>query len=111
QLLRSSSDNTPSSNGDLSGRIDFAGVNLRSLDDLTAELDATLQHGQILQLPLFRDLAPYIAPGQSLATVFRTGDFRGRLARGVVRIERLRLVGPVVQAMFEGTITTQGRLL
>ena len=39
-------------------------------------------------------VAPFLAPGQS-ATTFQKGDLRGRLSRGVFRIERLNLSSSV----------------
>ena len=96
-------------NGDLAGRLDFSANNLQSMDDLTATLDATLRNGQVLDLPVLRQLAPFIAPGRSL-TAFSGGELRARLARGLVRVERLQLTGSMAQALIAGTVTRAGRL-
>jgi hypothetical protein len=99
----------PAASGRASGRIDFSGSNIRSADDLTASCDATFQQTQALQLPVLRQLTPYLAPGQG-DTTFKSGDLRANLARGVVRIHRLALPGSVVQLFLTGTVTLQGRL-
>jgi hypothetical protein len=108
QLVRSWQD-TSQVAGELSGRLDLSGSSVRSVDDLTASLEATLDRGQVLDLPLFRQLAPYIAPGQSLSA-FHSGEVKARLARQVIHVDRLTLRGTVAQASMTGTVTTQGRL-
>jgi hypothetical protein len=95
--------------GDLSGRLELSGNNVRSLDDLTGSLDATMKQGQVFDLPFFRQLARYIAPGQA-SSAFQDGALRARLNRGVVKVEYLRLKGPFLQAQLTGTVTLQGRL-
>ncbi|MBL8792581.1 MAG: DUF748 domain-containing protein [Planctomycetia bacterium] len=95
--------------GDLNGRLELSGSNVRSADDLTGSLDATLKQGQIFDLPLFKQLARFIAPGQA-ASAFHDGQLRARLNRGVVQVEWLRLRGPFLQAQLTGTVTLQGRL-
>jgi translocation and assembly module TamB len=95
--------------GRVNGRVDFSGTNVRSLDDLTATVQATLNQTQAFQLPVLAQVAPYLAPGQSNAT-FQSGELRARLARGVLRIERLTLAGSFLQMIVEGTVTLQGRL-
>jgi hypothetical protein len=108
QILRAAGE-SGGGGGELSGRLDFAGQNLHGLEDLTADLDVALTQGQVLDLPVLRQIAPYIAPGQAVAA-FQEGDLRARLARGLIRIERLRLRGSVIQAMLAGTITMRGQL-
>ena len=76
--------------GKVTGRVDFGADSLRSLDDLNATVDATLADSQALQIPVLSVLVPYLAPGQS-ATTFQQGDLRGRLSRGVFRLQRLTL--------------------
>jgi hypothetical protein len=41
---------------------------------------------------------------------FQSGQLEARLARGVVRIQRLNLEGGLVQMVIEGTVTLGGRL-
>jgi translocation and assembly module TamB len=95
--------------GQVTGRVDFSADSLRSADDLNATVDATLAQTQALQLPVLRMLVPFVAPGQS-ATTFQQGDLRGRLSRGVFRIQRFNLSSPIVRLAIVGTITTTGRL-
>jgi hypothetical protein len=109
-LLRSDNDLSQIGSGLLSGRLDLGGQEIRSLDDVTATLDATLAQTQALEMPVLRQLAPYILPGRSSNAIFRSGTLRGRLARGVFRIQRLSLEGTYGQLFVEGTISLQGRL-
>jgi len=109
-LLHSLGESSPIGAGRLSGRLDFAASNPGSADDYTAALDASFQQAQALQLPVLQQLAPVLLPGQSSSAVFQTGDITARLARGVVTIQRLRLVGTVLQLILQGTATLEGRL-
>jgi hypothetical protein len=95
--------------GQASGRIDFGGHDVRSLNDVTATVDASFSQAQAFQMPILAQLAPMIAPGQSSAT-FQSGDLRGRLAGGLFRIERLGLTGRTLTLFADGTVTTEGRL-
>jgi hypothetical protein len=95
--------------GRLSGRLDFGGTNIHSLDDLTATLDARLDGSQALELPVFRLLAPYLAPGNSALT-FDRGQIRARLAHGVIHLQPLTLTSTLVQLIVEGTIHLSGAL-
>jgi translocation and assembly module TamB len=108
-LLRPAGEAATLAGGRLTGRLDFAAVNLRGADDLTASLQATLSQTQAFQLPVLSALAPFVAPGQGNMT-FQTGEVRARLSNGVVRVQQLALVGPVVRLMVEGTVNFQGRL-
>jgi hypothetical protein len=108
-LLRQATDTGQVAAGRLSGRIDLGGTDIRSFRQVTAQVNASFSQTQALQLPVFRQLTPYIAPGRSTAT-FDSGDLRGRLAGGVFRVERLTLVGRWAQLFAEGTVTVEGRL-
>ena len=50
--------------GRVTGRVDFGGAEVRSLNDLTATVQATLSEAQALQLPILSQLSPYLLPGQ-----------------------------------------------
>jgi hypothetical protein len=95
--------------GRVSGRIDFGGADVRSANDLTADLQATLRQAQATQMPLFQAIFSRI-PGLSPSSTLQSGDFRARLAGGVLRIQRLTLNGPTLQAIIEGTVSLQGVL-
>jgi translocation and assembly module TamB len=96
--------------GQVSGRFDFAGIHVRSFDDLSGTFDARLQQTQALQLPVLQQLTPFVLPGQSSAAVFQSGILRGRLGGGVFRIEQLTFAGNGNQLFVNGTASTQGRL-
>jgi hypothetical protein len=108
-LLRSAADAGQFGAGLLSGRLTVESDNLRSLDDVSALLDARVQQTQALEFPVLRQLTPYLAPGQS-AAMFQAGDVQARLAGGVIRVQRLRLIGSLVQLMVEGTVNLAGHL-
>ena len=95
--------------GRVTGRATFGADSLRSLDDLEATVSATLADSQALEIPVLNVVAPYLAPGQS-ATTFQKGDLRGRLSRGVFRLQRLTLSSSIVRMAVVGTVNTKGRL-
>lgn len=96
--------------GKLSGRIDFNGANVASVDDVTARIDASFAQSQAMTLPVLQQLAPYLAPGLALSAVFPRGELQGVLNRGVLRIVRFHLDGPILQMFITGNVTMQGRL-
>ena len=109
-LLRQVTDLTSFGNGQVTGRIDFAGTDVRSLDDLTATMDASLARTQAFEFPVLRQLLPFLGVGRSTSATFDRGKLQARLARGIVRVEGLSLVGASLQLFLEGTVTLQGRL-
>jgi translocation and assembly module TamB len=108
-LIRSSSSLWSFAVGQVTGNVNFSSESFRGADDLNATVDATLAQTQALELPVLSGLVPFVAPGQS-ATTFQQGELRGRLARGVFRIQKFNLSSPVVRLAIVGNITTQGRL-
>jgi uncharacterized protein involved in outer membrane biogenesis len=108
-LLRPLTDSTTLGGGTASGRVQFSGSNVHSLDDITADVDASFAQAQAFQLPIVSALVPFIAPGQSSST-FQSGDLRGRLSGGILRVQRLTLSGNAVNLFAQGNVTTAGRL-
>jgi translocation and assembly module TamB len=96
--------------GRATGRVTLGGRDIRSASDITAAVEATLGRTQASQLPVFRQLTPFILPGRSSNAWFRNGDLRGHLAGGVFRIQRLTLVGDTASVYADGTVTLQERL-
>lgn len=94
--------------GRVTGRLDFSGQDVRSLNDVTARLQADLNETQALQYPVFRELAPYL--GIPSSTSVQTGEVRAVLGRGVWRIQRLSLESDFLKLFARGTQTLQGRL-
>jgi translocation and assembly module TamB len=109
-LLHQMADLSQMGTGRFTGRLDFAGSDVRSVEDVTATLDGLMQQTQALQLPVLQQLLPFLPFGQSAAASFQRGDVRARLARGIVRIERMSFAGTWLQVFIEGTVTLQGRL-
>jgi uncharacterized protein involved in outer membrane biogenesis len=108
-LLRPMTDSTAIGGGLATGRIDFAGSNVRSLDDVTATVDASFAQAQALRMPVLSALVPFVARGQSNST-FQSGRLRGRLSAGIFRVQGLSLSGNVVSLFAEGIVSTGGRL-
>ena len=55
-------------------------------------------------------IAPFVVPGQSANTTFRSGDLRATLARGIFTVQRLALVGNSARVFIDGTVTLSERL-
>ncbi len=109
-LVRSAGDVGSLAAGRVTGKLKFSGNEVRSLDDVTATLDAALSQTQALELPVLRLIVPYVMPGAGAAT-FQKGDLQARLAQGVIRVQHLSLVSDLVKVVIEGTVTPrQGRL-
>jgi hypothetical protein len=109
-LLHQMTDLSQIGSGTVTGRFDFGGTDVRSVDDVTGTIEARLQQAQALQLPVLQQVAPFLGPSQSSSSFFQSGDLRARLARGVFRIERLAFAGTAARILVEGTVTVEGRL-
>jgi translocation and assembly module TamB len=109
-LVRQVTELSQLGSGQVSGRFDFAGDEVRSVDDLTGTLDARLQQTQALQLPVLQQIAPFLSVGQSSAAIFQAGSLRGHLAHGVFRIDQLSFTGTLLQLFVNGTVSLQERL-
>jgi hypothetical protein len=94
--------------GRVTGRVDFGGAEVRSINDLTATAQATFKEAQALQLPILNLVVPFL-PGQGALT-FKDGEFRARLAGGVWRIQQMTLESSLAHLIVQGTVTVQGRL-
>jgi hypothetical protein len=108
-LLRPLTESTAVGGGTASGRVEFSGSNVRSLDDVTADVDASFAQAQAFQMPIVSALLPFLSPGGS-STTFQSGALRGRLSGGIFRVQRLSLSGNVINLFAQGNITTAGRL-
>jgi hypothetical protein len=107
-LLSHEGDFSSYATGRLTGRLDFGGSDVRSVNDVTATLAAKLGQTQPYQVPVLRQLTPFLGLGQT--STFSTGEVRGTLSRGVFRIQRFTLTGNYVQLFLDGTLTTAGLL-
>jgi hypothetical protein len=107
-LLREALGSMQLGSGQLSGRFDFAGRDVRSLNDLTGALKASFGQTQALHVPGFRELTPYLGIGPT--TTFQKGSITARLDRGVFRILGLTLEGTTADVFVNGTITLIGAL-
>lgn len=99
--------------GAMNGQFTFSGSEMRSLDDLTGQVVATIGEGPVYDLPVFSRVAEYVVPsvGSRGLVQFDKGELRGRLAKGQFRIERLGLTGPQSRLFLDGTVGVRtGRL-
>jgi hypothetical protein len=108
-LLGSASEFGSFASGRLNGQVDFGGADMHSLNDLTGNLTAAVSETQALQLPLLRQLVPFLRAGAS-ATTFQNGQLKARLSRGLVTLQRFSLESTLLQMIIEGTISLEGRL-
>jgi hypothetical protein len=95
-------------NGRATGRIDVSSERLQTVDDLQANLMATVQHTQALDYPVLRQVAPFL--GITTTKTFQNGEVRARLARGVVHFEKLAFAEGPWQLYAEGNVTLQGNV-
>src|SRR5262249_35232564 len=86
-----------------------SGSEMRSANDLRGTVQAKLQQGQALQLPVLRQITPYLRPGVSSAT-FQSGQLKGRLANGIFTVQHMTLVGNLLKLISEGTVNLAGNL-
>lgn len=107
-LLREMAGAAQLGGGPMSGRFDFSGGEVRSLDDLRGTFEASFAQSQPLPVPVFRQLTPYLGVGST--TTFQRGELRANLDRGVWRIRRLSLEGGALSLFIDGTMTLAGRL-
>ena len=94
--------------GKMTGKVDFSGNEVRSLDDVKATINASFSQAQALQLPVLKQIAPFLGIGAT--TTFQKGDMLARLERGVLRIQQLTLQGTNAQVYMDGTVSLEGRL-
>lgn len=95
--------------GRVTGRFDFGATALRSADDLTGRLSAVLNQTSVQEIPILRQVSPYLSP-TGITAPFQSGEIKGRLAGGVFRLERLTLANPSAQLFADGTVTLAGQL-
>jgi translocation and assembly module TamB len=107
-VVRDLTDSTQFGSGRVTGRFDFSGHDMRSLNDLTGTLQAKLAQAQAFQSPVLYQVAPYLGIQTSFA--FDQGELRARLSRGAARIENLSLWVSNLRVLVVGTVAFAGRL-
>jgi hypothetical protein len=97
--------------GTISGKLAVGGTDIHSFQDLTANLNARLQQAQAFQFPVLQQLLSFLTLRLSPLMTFDDGNVRAHLARGLVHIDHLTLLGRTTRLYLDGTITIpQGRL-
>ena len=95
--------------GRLTGRFDLKGTRVRSIDDVSGTLIASLNNTSVKEIPVLRQVTPFLNT-TGLVKPFQSGDVRATLSKGVFRVERIALANPAAQLFAEGTIATSGRV-
>jgi hypothetical protein len=96
-------------NGRITGRFDIGGQNVRSADDLTGTLVATLNNTSVREIPVLQETVRFLNPS-GLVKPFQSGDLRATLRNGVFNVQRLALANPAAQLFAAGTVSTSGRV-
>lgn len=95
----------------ISGRFDFSANQLRSADDLSGTLTATVGESQAFALPVLSAILPFVGGfGRDSTTKVTEGEVRAALGRGVWQVQRVSLTGPSIDLYADGTVSTAGRL-
>ncbi|NBR06253.1 MAG: hypothetical protein EBT92_10825 [Planctomycetes bacterium] len=103
------SDTKSPGSGTVQGKLVFAGRDVKSLDNITANLEGTLTHSRAQGIPIVRDLVPFL-PVAATGTFFDKGELKARMDRGIIRIQRLALSNALVMVLIEGNISSQGQM-
>ncbi len=103
------SDTRSPGSGTVQGKLVFAGRDVKSLDNITANLEGTLTHSRAQGIPIVRDLVPFL-PVAATGTFFDKGELKARMDRGIIRIQRLALSNALVMVLIEGNISSQGQM-
>jgi len=96
-------------NARITGRIDISGEDVLAAEDVTATLYADIAQASVRELPVLDRITPFVSPAAILKP-FNSGEIRGRLSRGVFRIERLTLANSTADLYADGTVGLDGRL-
>ena len=97
-------------NNPVTGKFDFNGTNVQSVNDLKGSLRANLGEAKPLLLPLLSDLVPFLGPGSSVSSLIREGEVRASLSNGLFRFQKFSLTGPQLSLFIDGTISLLGRV-
>ncbi|GEM_PF-353330 len=103
------SDSRTQGSGILQGKLAFAGRDIKSMDNITANLEGTLTQSRAQGIPIVRDLIPFL-PVAATGTFFEKGELKARMDRGIIRVQRLAISNSLMMVLIEGNITTQGKL-
>lgn len=93
----------------ITGRLEIKGENIATFDDLTGSALMTIQQAGVRELPVLDVVLPFVS-ASALLEPFDEGELRGRLSRGVFRIERLALANSTSDLFADGTVTRAGKL-
>ncbi|HEY1786193.1 MAG TPA: AsmA-like C-terminal region-containing protein, partial [Pirellulales bacterium] len=95
--------------GRVSGTITLSGQNVRSLNDLSGSVKASLRNLQVTALPVMQNLEPYLSGGLASAGS-NDGDLRARIGAGVLQLERLTVNTSSARLYASGRVSMAGNL-
>lgn len=107
-LLKETIGSSSAAGGLLTGRFDFNGRDMRSINDLTGKLDASFEQSQAMNVPVLKQVSPFL--GINPSTTFQKGALHARLANGFFRIQALGLEGNNVSLFAQGSVSLAGRI-
>lgn len=96
--------------GELYGDLKLKGTSVRSLRDLNGSFIGRLEHSRSFQFPLMRNLAIFLNSGRLTQQEFDSREIVFRLAKGILKVERLTFASDSAQMYVTGQVTTEGRL-
>ena len=101
-------------NGRITGRFDVGGSNIRSVNDLTGTLVATLNNTSVKEIPILQQITPFLNPTDGLVKPFQSGDVHAGTPSATAGcsafVSASPLSNPAAQVFAEGTIATTGRI-
>ena len=95
--------------GVVSGTLRLRGESVSSIDDLSGQFDAQIKDVQALQMPVLQNASQFLG-SVGRTTSFEDGILSGRLANGMITIDRMALMAASVRIIIEGTSTLTGQL-
>jgi hypothetical protein len=96
--------------GRLDGEFSIQGSDIRSLRDLSGNMDISLTDSTAMQLPILRALTTSLGIVSPASTTFSSTKVNAKLARGVLRIQKMTMTSTDHNLYITGKITTAGRL-
>lgn len=96
--------------GELYGDLKLSGRSVRSLRDLQGSFQGRLERSRSFQIPLLRNMAIFLNSGQLLQKQFDSDEIVLRLAKGILKVERMTFASDAAQLLITGQVTTDGRM-
>ena len=110
EFLRPTLGSTEVGSGQMSGRFDFTGNDMRSIKDLEGNLVVSLSQSQTLRIPVLSQVAPILGL-MGAGTTFQTGELRVLGSRAATCASNIfTLENNNLQLFIDGAVSLEGRL-